>query len=252
MISRIDLAQYLQSFLSCDDFNDYAPNGLQVQGSDSILRICTAVSACAEVIKCAADLDADALIVHHGFFWRGEDPCLVGMKHKRVRLLLEQELNLFAYHLPLDCHAELGNNAQLAQRLSIEVLNKYPVAGHRDVLWFGKLSQAIAPQAWAAEIGQKLDRVPLLIEGGERLIRYVAWCSGAAQDFIEQAHAIGADAYLSGEISERTYYQARELGIHYFASGHHATERYGIQALGNHLAEKFDLTHQFIDLKNPV
>lgn len=252
MITRLALTNYLNNFLSCASFNDYAPNGLQVEGKSSIGRICTAVTASAEVIQIAADLQTDALLVHHGFFWRGEEPCVIGMKRTRIAALLQAEINLLAYHLPLDCHQQLGNNACLAKILDVQAVKKHPVGNTSDLLWSGEWLTPLSVAEFKEKISHSLQRSPLLIEGGTHLIKQIAWCSGAAQDFIEQAHQLGVDAYLSGEISERTYYQAKELKIHYFAAGHHATERLGIQALGEHLALEFNLQHQFIDSNNPV
>ncbi|OGV41341.1 MAG: Nif3-like dinuclear metal center hexameric protein [Legionellales bacterium RIFCSPHIGHO2_12_FULL_42_9] len=252
MILRSELVAYAHHYLACNEFSDYAPNGLQVEGVDSIQRLCTAVTASADVIKTAVDYRADALLVHHGFFWRAEEPCVVGMKKTRIALLLQHNINLLAYHLPLDCHGEIGNNVCLAKRLDIELLSRHSVGGNRDLLWFGKLAKPLTAIAWQTRLSQVLDRKPLLVEGGSHLISQVAWCSGGAQDLIESAAKLGADAYLSGEISERTFYQAKELGIHYFAGGHHATERFGAQALGEHLAERFNVTHRFIDSENPV
>lgn len=252
MILRSELLSYLHNYLACSEFSDYAPNGLQVEGIDSVQRLCTAVTASADVIKTAVECRADALLVHHGFFWRAEEPCIVGMKKTRIALLLEHNINLLAYHLPLDCHGEVGNNFCLAKQFNIEVLSRHPVGGNRDLLWFGKLAKPLTASSWQAQLSKALDRKPLIVEGGNHLISQVAWCSGGAQDLIEQAAQLGADAYLSGEISERTFYQAKELGINYFACGHHATERLGVQALGAHLASKFNLTHRFIDSENPV
>ena len=252
MILRSELIDYVDHYLACSEFSDYAPNGLQVEGVDSIQRLCTAVTASAEVIRAAVNGRADALLVHHGFFWRGENACMIGMKKTRIALLLQHNINLLAYHLPLDCHVEVGNNVCLAKQLDIEVLSRHQVGDHRDLLWFGKLSKSLTPRVWQTVVGKVLDRQPQVVEGGNHLISHVAWCSGGAQDLIEKAAQLGADAYLSGEISERTFYQAKELAIHYFAGGHHATERLGVQALGEHLASKYDLSHQFIDSANPV
>ncbi len=252
MIFRSDLISYVHHYLACGDFSDYAPNGLQIEGVDSIQHLCTAVTASEDVIKSAIDCRADALLVHHGFFWRDENPCLVGMKRSRIALLLQHNINLLAYHLPLDCHDAVGNNFCLAKNLQIEVLSRHRVGNHRDLLWFGKLLKPLTASGWQDHLSKAFDRQPLVIEGGHHLISQVAWCSGGAQDLIETAAQLGADAYLSGEISERTFYQAKELGIHYFSCGHHATERLGVQALGAHLALQFNLSHQFIDSLNPV
>lgn len=252
MISRTALSVYLHDFLSCARYTDYAPNGLQVEGKDDIYRICTAVTASEEVISAALTKGADALLVHHGYFWRGENPAIIGIKRQRIAKLLSQDINLFAYHLPLDCHPSLGNNARFAQLLGIESVQMHAVNQVDQLLWSGCLPKAMTAQELKALLSKTLERDPLLIIGHDKPIQCIAWCSGGAQDFIEDAHRLGVDAYLSGEVSERTYYQARELGIHYYSCGHHATERYGIQALGHHLANEFKLEHHFIDSDNPI
>ncbi|WP_019217296.1 Nif3-like dinuclear metal center hexameric protein [Legionella tunisiensis] len=252
MIARNELASYLHTLLACANFNDYAPNGVQIEGSDKIARICTAVTASAAVIEQAVALQADALLVHHGYFWRGEDAVITGIKRQRIAKLLIHNITLFAYHLPLDCHPELGNNACLAKLFDCNSITMHQVGKTPNLLWSGSLKRGKTAKEFLAELQAKLGREPFYIPGMDKPIRRIAWCSGAAQDLIEEANALGVDAYLSGEISERTYYQAQELGIHYFACGHHATERDGIQALGNHLAEHFKLQHHFIDSSNPV
>ncbi|KGP63204.1 metal-binding protein [Legionella norrlandica] len=252
MITRDELSLYLLNFLDCSQFQDYAPNGIQVEGKDCIKRICTAVSASEEVITQAIEWQADALLVHHGYFWRGENPVISGMKRQRIAKLLNHNVNLFAYHLPLDCHPELGNNASLANLLLVESIAMHKVNHTENLLWSGKLPKAMPGKQFSEFLEQKLGRHPVHIPGNENLIHSIAWCTGAAQDFIEEAYKLGVDAYLSGEVSERTYYQAMELGIQYFSCGHHATERYGIQALGIHLAHYFELEHLFIDSPNPI
>ncbi|WP_131781837.1 Nif3-like dinuclear metal center hexameric protein [Legionella gresilensis] len=250
MITRQELETYTYRLLACSDFNDYAPNGLQIEGKEKISSIVTAVSASESVIKEACILQADALLVHHGFFWRGEKPTITGIKRSRIAKLLNQDINLFAYHLPLDCHLELGNNASLAQLLDIQTVKQHCLQNTPNLLWSGSFALNKTSEEVIALLTQQLKQKPIHVAGNNKSIKTIAWCSGAAQDFIEDAHALGVDAYLSGEISERTFYQAQELNIHYFACGHHATERYGIQALGEHLASKFNLTHQFIDTEN--
>lgn len=252
MINRDELVAYINNLLSCASFNDYAPNGLQVEGSAAISRICTAVTASAEAIHTAALLKADVLLVHHGYFWRGESPLVTGMKRVRIGELIRNNMNLLAYHLPLDCHPQLGNNACIGQRLKLVNIQTHAVAGTPDLLWSAEFDQMQLPQELAKELQQVFSQAPLVLTGGDKPIKRLAWCSGGAHDFIEQAAQIGADAYLSGEVAERTYYQAQELGVHYFACGHHATERFGIQALGEHLAQQFELEHRFIDSNNPV
>lgn len=252
MILRDELGLYLADFLHCADFNDYAPNGLQIEGKSEISRICTAVTASAEVISEAVKLKADALLVHHGYFWRGEDPIIKGIKKQRISKLLCHDVSLFAYHLPLDCHTTLGNNACLAQLFSFKSIKMHSAGKTENLLWSGQLTKALTATELSTQLQEKLGREPLHIAGSDKPIQQLAWCSGAAQDFIEEAQALGVDAYFSGEVSERSYYLAKELGIHYFACGHHATERFGIQALGNHLADKFALVHTFIDSANPI
>lgn len=252
MITRQALSHYLDDFLDCANFNDYAPNGLQIEGQVNIQRICTAVTASQAVIEKAIDLQADALLVHHGYFWRGENPQLTGMKRQRIGRLLQHNINLYAYHLPLDCHQLIGNNACLGQLLNVQQIKTHTAGKTTNLLWTGVLSQPLTVIELSHMLQQQLQQEPIHVGNGQPHIRHIGWCSGAAQDFIEEAHQIGVDAYLSGEISERTYYIAQELGIHYFACGHHASERYGIQALGVHLVQQFGLEHQFIDSDNPI
>lgn len=252
MIDRDELTGYLHEYLACDNFNDYAPNGMQVEGRATISRICTAVTASEVVIEKAVAQKADTLLVHHGYFWRGEDAVLSGMKRRRIGKLIGHDLNLLAYHLPLDCHPEIGNNNCLGKLLGIGDVRMHSANKIANLLWSGALTTSLTAEEFSAHIHKKLNRTPLHVSGTDKRIKKVAWCSGAAQDFIEDAARLGVDAYLSGEISERTYYQAQELKIHYFSCGHHASERYGIQALGSHLKNHFGLEHQFIDSDNPV
>jgi len=250
--SRDELDSYLKELLNCKSFIDYAPNGLQVEGAEKIKKICTAVTASDEVIRKAVTDNADALIVHHGLFWKGDDPVIIGIKSNRLKHLLLNNINLYAYHLPLDCHITLGNNAELAKILDVELIKMYTVDGVANLIWTGTLKKEFSASDFSLMIEKKLNRAPLCILGNNRPIKKIAWCSGAAQDYIIDAHRLGVDAYLSGEVSERTYYQAQELGINYFACGHHATERYGVQALGEHLRDQFSLIHKYIESDNPI
>lgn len=252
MIAATALERYLKDFLNCSDYTDYAPNGLQVAGTDSIHHLCTAVTASREVINKTAELGGQALLVHHGYFWRGEDPCIVGNKYQRIAGLFHNNINLFAYHLPLDCHRELGNNQGLAKALGITITDRISMGNNANLLWIGQLDQPVTVTAWTSIIHQALEREPLVVNAGNHSIQKLAWCTGSAQDFIEKAAEFEVDAYLSGEISERTFYQAKELGVHYFACGHHATERFGVKALGEHLSQKFGIQYTFIDTENPV
>lgn len=252
MLTRDALALYLHEYLACDQYPDYAPNGLQVEGRVQIKRLCTAVTASYDAIAEAIAWHADALLVHHGYFWRGEEAVITGMKRRRIGQLIQHDLNLFAYHLPLDCHAEIGNNACLGRLFDMRDIQAHRVGNTPNLLMSGQLVSPLSASEFSDYLGQILHREPLSVSGTTQLIQRVAWCSGGAQDYIVDAHRLGVDAYISGEISERTYYQAQELGVHYFACGHHATERLGIQALGEHLAARFDVQHRFIDSVNPV
>lgn len=250
MIKKDDLAIYLAKLLNIDAIHDYCPNGLQVEGRDDIRKIVTGVTACQSLLDQALNAGADAVLVHHGYFWKGESSVITGLKKRRLSTLIKHDMNLFAYHLPLDIHLELGNNQQLAKKLQFNVIDQVHIDG-LPLLWRGELSTPVSGSEFNAKIANVLERKPLHIVA-DRHISQIAWCTGAAQDFIEHAVALNVDAYLTGEVSERTVHTAREYDIHFFAAGHHATERYGIQALGDHLAQRFDLEHEFIDIENPV
>lgn len=252
MMLRADLLSYLKTLLVPEQYRDYCPNGLQVSGKKEVYHIISGVSANQALIEEAISHKADLLLVHHGYFWKGEDPCIVGLKHSRLKLLLEHNINLVAYHLPLDAHLELGNNMQLARVLGFIPEGQLSSGEQPALTWHGKLQHAMTGFALSEHIEKALSRKPLYIEGNAEQIETVAWCTGAAQDFIETAVAHGCDAFITGEVSERTVDIARETGIHFYAAGHYATERYGIQALGEHLAQQFDIVHQFIEIENPV
>jgi len=248
-MERAALEDYLADFLQVPDFRDYCPNGLQVEGRHDVNLIVTGVTASAALIEAAVAAGADALLVHHGYFWRGEDGRITGMRRQRIGMLLENNLNLFAYHLPLDAHPEVGNNAALARQLGLKPAGNF---GEQNLGAHGVLEGGATLGAFAQVIEQKLGRVPLTIGDTNKPLRRIAWCTGAAQGMFEQAIALGVDVYISGEISEPTVHAARESGVAYIAAGHHATERYGVQALGEHLAQRFGLQHRFIEVENPV
>lgn len=248
-MERSVLDAYLADYLRVQDFRDYCPNGLQVEGRAGVTRIVTGVTASAALLEAAVAARADAVIVHHGYFWRGEDGRITGMRRRRIGMLIAQDLNLFAYHLPLDAHPEVGNNATLARQLGLEIDTRF---GEQDIAALGSISAGATAGSLVQTITGKLGRAPLLIGDAARPLRRVAWCTGGAQGMFEQAIALGADAYVSGEISEQTVHLARESGVAYIAAGHHATERYGVQALGDHLAQRFGLEHRFIEIDNPV
>lgn len=251
MALRDELLQTLDGWLMPRSFSDYCPNGLQVEGRLQIQRLATGVTASLAVIEKALALQADMLLVHHGYFWKGEDPCIRGMKQRRLQLLLSHQVNLVAYHLPLDAHPELGNNRQLALRLGWPQARPLTDAPD-ELVWTVALSQPITAEALSQSLSQALGRPPVVIATGPALIRRLAFCTGAAQGYLHRAVSAGCDAYISGEISENTVHSARECGIHYFSAGHHATERYGVQALGEALARAMGIEHQFIDDENPV
>ena len=247
-MERIELIRYLEQLLNSKDFKDYCPNGLQVEGNATVKNIVTGVTACQALLEVAVAKKADTVIVHHGYFWRGEEPCIVNTKYRRLATLIKHDLNLFAYHLPLDAHPVYGNNAQLGKYLDFQVTN----IADAGLFYVGELKKAQTANELQQYIAARLQRVPQLIEGSNEKIKTIAWCTGSAQDFIEKAIDYNIDAYLSGEISERTFHLAKELKLNYFAAGHHATERYGIQALGEHIATKFNLQVEFVDINNPV
>jgi len=252
MTSLQQLVEYCGVLLNVAEYQDYAPNGLQVEGRGEVNRIVSGVTASQALIEAAIDLEADLLLVHHGFFWKGEAAPIVGMKQRRIKALLEHDISLLAYHLPLDGHATLGNNAQLGKVLGISPEGRFAHGPDGGIAMYGSLPHVMTAQALMARVAEKLQREPLLIEGGGRPVRRVGWCSGGAEGYLEQAAALGLDLYISGEISEQTVHVARECGIHYLAAGHHATERYGVQALGSHLADHFTVENYFIDIPNPV
>lgn len=247
-----ELVNYCDQLLQVGSFRDYCPNGLQVEGRHQITRIVTGVTASQALLDAAVERQADLVLVHHGYFWKGESPVITGIKQRRLKTLLHHDINLLAYHLPLDAHPQLGNNARLAQLLGITVEGPLDPGAAPAIGNVGQFDQTLSLDVLEQRIKAVLGRAPQVIRAGEHDIRKVAWCTGAAERMVEQALAQGADAYISGEISEPVVHIAREAGIHYLGAGHHATERYGVQALGEHLAEQFGLEHQFVDIDNPV
>ncbi|MFT3928696.1 MAG: Nif3-like dinuclear metal center hexameric protein [Spongiibacteraceae bacterium] len=246
-----ELLAAANALLAPERFQDYCPNGLQVEGRPQIKCIVSGVTASMALLEAARDNGADAIMVHHGYFWKSESPVVTGMKRKRLQLLLQNDISLIAYHLPLDAHPEFGNNAQLARLLDIEITGGLQAVAN-PIGNIGKLREVMTPEAFGEKVTQRLGRAPQCIAGGDHAIRSVAWCTGAAQNYIDQAAELGVDAFISGEISEQTVHSARELGIHFFAAGHHATERYGISALGDYLSKQLNIEHRFIDIDNPV
>ena len=244
-----ELEDYTGRLLEVDRFRDYCPNGLQVEGTRNIHKIATGVTASLSFLEKAREAGADAVLVHHGYFWKSEDARITGIKRGRIELLLKSGMSLFAYHLPLDAHPELGNNARLGAKLGFSVESRF---GDQDIAMLGELDRPLAPDALGNRISEKLSRTPLIVGKKPAVVRRIAWCSGAAQGYLLDAAKLGVDAYLSGEISEQTVHEAEESGIAYICAGHHATERYGIMALGEHLASRFGIEHEFIDTINPA
>lgn len=250
-VALTTLVQEADRYLGAGRISDYCPNGLQVEGRAQVSRIVSGVTASQALLDAAIEAQADLVLVHHGYFWKNEDPCVVGMKQRRLKTLLTHDVSLLAYHLPLDVHPEVGNNAQLARVLGLTVEGPLEPDNPRSVGFVGSLEPALSPMEFKQRIQVALGREPVMV-AGDGPISKVAWCTGGAQGYITQAVAAGVDAYLTGEISEPTAHIAQENGLSFFAAGHHATERYGVQALGDYLARHFSIEHQFIDCPNPA
>lgn len=244
-----ELCDYNASLLQTALFRDYSPNGLQVEGRAEVRRIATAVTASQQVLDGAIEWGADAVLVHHGYFWRNEDATITGIKKRRIARLLASNVSLLAYHLPLDAHPELGNNTQLGKLLGLQEAGRF---GEQGVMCIGSLEPTQPLAQFARNIAQALQREPLVIGDDAMPVSKVAWCSGAAQGYFEEAVAQGADVYITGEISEQNFHLVQESGVAFIAAGHHATERCGIHALGEHLSARFGLEHRFFDQDNPV
>ena len=252
IMNNLELEQLINQKLSSDKINDYAPNGLQVEGKTEIKKIITGVTATQALIDYAIRQNADAILVHHGYFWKSENPCIRGMKGKRIKALLVNDMNLYGYHLPLDVHPELGNNAQLAKLLDIENLQPLEKGAVSIPVW-GELKEPMTGENFAEKIEKVLNRKPLIcIENGPHLIRKIGICTGGGQGYIDLAAEQGCDAFITGEVSEQTIHSAREQGLHFFSAGHHATERYGIKALGEWLAKEYGFDVEFKDIDNPA
>lgn len=248
-LTRDTMMSWLGQQLQPERFKDYCPNGLQVEGKPEVRRVVSGVTASLALIEQAIAHGADTLLVHHGLFWRGQSGALTGWMAQRVRLLMRHDINLVAYHLPLDAHALWGNNAQLAVRLGCAATAQR--FGDQDLGWVGEV--AAQPLAdFAQQVGERLGRVPTVVGDGQRPVQRVGWCSGGAQGYFEAAIEAGVDVFITGEISEPQAHLARECGVAYIAAGHHATERYGAQALGQAVADVFGLEHRFIDVDNPA
>lgn len=243
------LCEFCDEYLKVDEFTDYCPNGLQVEANARVEHIVCGVTASQALIEASIEQGADTLLVHHGYFWKGESQPITGYKGKRISSLIKNNINLLAFHLPLDAHPEVGNNVQLGRIMG---WNTGASFGEQNLVLEGRLAQAQTLAEVSQQIEAKLATTTLPISAGDHPIERIAWCTGAAQGFIEAAAERGVDAFVSGEISEPTFHLAREMGVHYIAAGHHATERYGVQALAKVIADRFGVQQQFIDIPNPV
>ncbi|CAH9063807.1 GTP cyclohydrolase 1 type 2 [Pseudoalteromonas holothuriae] len=250
-MKRSDFTQMLSELLKPDAIRDFAPNGLQVEGAEQVQKIITGVTASQALIDAAIALQADTILVHHGYFWKGESQVITGMKKRRIASLLKNDINLYGYHLPLDIHPELGNNAQLAKLLDVELLGGLE-DGSNSVPVYGRLNSPMPAEKFAEKIATALNRKPLDNIVRNKPIETIAWCTGGGQGYIDLAASKGIDAYLTGEASEQTIHSSNEQAIDFFAAGHHATERYGVKALGEYLEQQYGLDVTFIDIDNPV
>ena len=244
-----ELENYTGQLLEVERFRDYCPNGLQVEGKGEVRKLVSGVTASLDLLKAAVEAGADAVLVHHGWFWKGEDACIVGVKRARLEWLLRHDVSLLVYHLPLDAHPQLGNNARLAARLGFETEGAF---GEQAIAFHGRTIEPQTLAGLAAWVAASLERPPLTVGDPARAVRRIAWCSGGGQDYFEEAVQLGVDVFLSGEISEQHVHLSRETGVAFIAAGHHATERYGVQALGCHLAERFGIEHRYIEIPSPV
>ena len=249
-VTRETVLELLNQELRPELIRDYCPNGLQVEGSRTVTKLVSGVTACQALIDCAVEAQADAILVHHGFFWRGEDSRLIGMKAARVRALMQHDINLFAYHLPMDLHPTMGNNAGLGRAMGVEVFGMLDPSDSSMPVFVGDA----APQTTAAEIAASLEvnlgRSVTLV--GEGTVSSIGWCTGGGQGYIDAAADAGCDLFVSGEISEQTVHVARERGIAFIAAGHHATERFGPQSIGQWLGAELGIDHQFVDIDSPA
>lgn len=255
-INTSQLVQWLDNYLQAPRFKDYCPNGLQVEGTPTVQHIVTGVTASQALLEAAVERGADTVLVHHGWFWKNEDARIRGMKKKRLAFALEHDLNLIAYHLPLDAHPEVGNNTQLALQLGLQQdkdEDGQPIGiGPSGLIQLGYLETPNTLENVAKKLCQQLQRSPLVVGNPQQIIQRVAWCTGGAQGFMTEAIDAGVDLYISGEASEPTYHYALESDTAYIGAGHHATERYGVKALGDKVAAQFGVKVEFIDINNPI
>jgi dinuclear metal center YbgI/SA1388 family protein len=252
-VKRHEFLTLIDDLLQPNLINDYCPNGLQIEGAEKITKILTGVTASQALIDEAIKREANCILVHHGYFWKGEAQEITGIKMRRIKSLLSHDINLIAYHLPIDIHPKYGNNAQLGKLLNISNIQSHPILKPKGIVMHGDISEPQSASEFKAHIANKLSRDVLHVSGNSnKPIHRVAWCTGGGQSYIDACVDLGVDAFISGEISEQTTHSARELDIHYFAAGHHATERYGVKAIGEYLQSKSALEVEFVDIHNPA
>ncbi|QIO06513.1 Nif3-like dinuclear metal center hexameric protein [Acinetobacter shaoyimingii] len=252
MADLFDIIQWCDQTLKSHEFKDYAPNGLQIEGKQQVNKILCAVSASQSAIEAAVEYGADMLLVHHGYFWKGEPYPITGMRGKRIKTLIQQDISLVGYHLPLDSHPTLGNNAAIADLLELEQIEQLDPSERNPIGNIGYLKQAMTPDAFKAFVSEQLGFNAIHLAADKTRIQKVGFCTGGAQDYITKAAEQDCDAYISGEVSERTFYQAQELNVHYYACGHHATEKYGVQRLAKAISEQFNIEYSYFELNNPI
>lgn len=247
-----EIIQWCDHILKSPEFKDYAPNGLQIEGKPDVNKILCAVTASQGAIEAAIEQGADMLLVHHGYFWKGEPYPITGMRGKRIKSLIQHDISLAGYHLPLDSHPTLGNNAAIADILALENIEALDPSEHHPIGNIGYLKQPVSAEEFKLYVSQRLDFNAIHLTADKKSIQKIGFCTGGAQDFIGKAAERNCDAYISGEVSERTFYEAKELNVHYYACGHHATERYGVQRLAKAISEQFDIEYSYFELNNPI
>lgn len=252
MAQLTDIIHWCNQTLRSQEFKDYAPNGLQIEGKAEVKKILCAVTASQDAINAAIAQNADLLLVHHGYFWKGEAYPITGMRGQRIKSLIQHDISLVGYHLPLDSHPTLGNNAAIADLLALENIEALNPTERHPIGNIGYLTTAMAPDAFKDYLTERLGFNTIHLAADKQSVQKIGFCTGGAQDFIHQAAEQGCDAYISGEVSERTFYEAKELNVHYYACGHHATERYGVQRLAAALAEQFNIESVYFELNNPI
>ncbi|OTG93794.1 Nif3-like dinuclear metal center hexameric protein [Acinetobacter sp. ANC 3832] len=252
MATLNDIIKWCDQTLKTHEFKDYAPNGLQIEGKSEVKKILCAVTASQDAIEAAIAQNADLLLVHHGYFWKGEPYPITGMRGKRIKSLIQNNVSLVAYHLPLDSHPILGNNAAIADILELENIENLDVSEPHPIGNIGYLENAMSPEIFKNYVSERLGFNAIHLPADKTTIQKVGFCTGGAQDYIGKAADQDCDAYISGEVSERTFYEAKELDVHYYACGHHATERYGVQRLGKAISEQFNIEYSYYELNNPI